>query len=52
MVIVNDGTGNKEIGNYEINYLDDDINNPVTRRVENFERKKGVWELIKRALIQ
>lgn len=51
LVIVNDGTGSKEIGHY-LTMLDENMGEGVaTGVVRGFEReKKPAWELVYRAL--
>ena len=51
MNIANDGTGDREIGNYEAR-LEDDRGTEGTVFVKNHIRQEGVWRLIRRALIE
>lgn len=58
MVIVNDGTGDLEWGNYDI-WVPDPLDHPndVTTtmpdgRIEDHERIAPVWDLVERALVE
>ena len=44
-IIVNDGTGTVETGNYNI-AITDDKDNTKRYRVEGFERKRPIWDLL------
>lgn len=49
--IINDGTGNKELGNYNAEFYEWPWQGPVLGdRVEGHYRKSSVWLLIKKAL--
>lgn len=50
-VIIDDGTGNKEIGNYQyFLYIDNELVDEG--KLINFERQQGVWTLVKEILDQ
>ena len=44
-IIVNDGTGTVETGNYNIT-IGDDMGYVERYRVEGFERKRPIWDLL------
>lgn len=47
LVIVNDGTGDKEFGNYNYILSSNTKSDPIDGRIECFRRKDGVWLLIR-----
>jgi len=48
--IINDETGTNDIGNYEVVHSSDGSNIPRLVRVEDFDRKLGALELLRRGL--
>ena len=48
--IINDATGTNDIGNYEVVHSSDGSNIPRLVRVEDFDRKLGALELLRRGL--
>ena len=50
MEIINDGSGNIELGNYTV-YINPDERGDKFR-IEKFVRKRGFWELITEALLK
>jgi hypothetical protein len=51
MNIVNDGTGDQEIGNYMAR-MEGVLGKEKTVQIKNHIRQEGVWRLIRRALIE